>query len=166
MKRILFTLLIVLFSVSCYARKYHVNYTYKALYDEGCSVLFTPKVYKGDKILTVQVSSDRMGFTEEPEITFKISDGTILQLKGRAVGASSETGLLNVGLGINVPITTINAIAEFPMTFEQICLLNLGITKVRINTSPIVHQREFRKKNKIGQQIYNIFIESMEEDKF
>ncbi len=165
MKRILFTLLIVLFSVSCYARQRSVSYSYKIFKAEGCDVRYTPKVYDDQTILVVQVRSDRLVFTDQPEITFKLSDGTILQLQGTATSTATESGAVGVG-GIVVPFSEIKALAEFPITMEQISLLNLGITKVRINTSPIVHQREFKKSYKIGQQLYNIFIESMEEDKF
>ena len=46
--------------------------------------------------------------------------------------------------------------AQFELTDEQVEMLNSGVIKVRLTTTPFIHEREFT-KDKIGKRLYKAF---------
>ena len=49
--------------------------------------------------------------------------------------------------------------AKFPLTKEQVESLLKGVKKLRLNTSPKFHEKEWR-KDKIGKILYKKYMES------
>ncbi len=108
------------------------------------------------------VSSDRLSFLKEPIMLIKNFDGQIIKLYGSNIGNSSETGGVLIG-NIVCPITEINSTAQFKITPEQFESIKNGIAKVRLSTSPIEHEREF-KKDKIGKTLYEFYLKQRDKD--
>ena len=58
--------------------------------------------------------------------------------------------------------------AKFPISKEQVESLSKGVKKLRLNTSPQFHEKEWR-KDKIGKKLYKKYKESSSnsfEDRF
>ena len=49
--------------------------------------------------------------------------------------------------------------AKFPISKEQVESLSKGVKKLRLNTSPQFHEKEWR-KDKIGKKLYQKYIDS------
>lgn len=57
---------------------------------------------------------------------------------------------------IMVPISEINARAMFQVTEEQMAMFEKGVSKIRITTIPIAHERTFD-NDRIGERIYKYY---------
>lgn len=180
MKRLILIFLSVFLCVfNCAGKKKEkmfVEYTYKALKAEGCGVRYTP-VWKGDTaILSVSViTSNGFKFVTTPVLMMKTAMGEVIKLEGQALTLDTheyhDSSGLFFGMGIpgtnmitgfdfgSVSSTTYTATANFCLTKEQMMKLKDGIIKVRINTVPYIHEREF-KKDILGRELYRIFREA------
>lgn len=92
----------------------------------------------------------------------KTFDGDIIKLRGKVIGNGSETGGIISG-NIVIPVTAIYSTAQFKINPEQFELLNKGISKVRLSTTPIEHERTF-KKDKIGKKLYQFYLKKKNQD--
>ena len=93
---------------------------------------------------------------------FKTFEGNVIELKGELMGNGSESAGIVSG-NVVIPITEISSTAQFtatPFQFEQ---LKNGISKVRLSTTPIEHERTF-KKDKIGKKLYQFFIKQRDKN--
>ena len=65
----------------------------------------------------------------------------------------------------NVVVSSNNSVgmAQFELTDEQVEMLNTGVIKVRLTTTPFVHEREFT-KDKIGKRLYKAFSKQKNEE--
>ena len=179
MKRLIVIFLSALLCVCSYAgkkKKMFVEYTYKSMKAEGCGVVYTP-MWNGDSaILSVSVmTSNGFKFVTTPVLMMKTAMGDVIKLEGQALPLDtrefhdSSSSFLGIGIpGTNlitgfdsggISMTTYTATANFYLTKEQLNKLKDGIVKVRINTVPYAHEREF-KKDKIGRELYRIFREA------
>ena len=102
-------------------------------------------------------------FNDMPTMTVRLFDGDTIRLKGENVATSTSQGGVMVG-NIFVPSTELKAIAQFPLSKEQVEMFTYGIAKVRISTIPLVHERTF-KKDKIVKKLYSFFQESEASEK-
>ena len=139
-----------------------IGYTYKALAAEGCSIKYS--VTKQDSVyyIIVTVRSDRLNFLKESTFWLKTFDGDIIKLWGEVISNGSETGGIISG-NIVIPVSAIYSTAQFKITPEQFELLNKGISKVRLSTIPIEHERTF-KKDKIGKKLYHFYLKKKSQD--
>ena len=162
MKRFVIISLSLLLCLFSYAgkKKPSVFYSYRALKADGCDVVYTP-VWSGDSsFLSVSVlTTTGLKFVTTPVLLLKTAKDEVIKIEGVSLGMNDSQSMVLVGGGIGVPITTYSASANFPMTKEQVAKLKDGIVKVRINTVPYAHEREF-KKDKIGRELYRIFREA------
>ena len=140
-----------------------VSYSYKVLAAEGCKVEYSAVWQDGVPYVIVAVSSDRLMFNDMPTMTVRLFDGDTIRLKGENVATSTSQGGVMV-CNIFVPSTELKAIAQFPLSKEQVEMFTNGIAKVRISTIPLVHERTF-KKDKIGKKLYSFFQESAASEK-
>ena len=77
---------------------------------------------------------------------------------------SETTGVLVNN--IVIPITELNAMAEFPIQENDIDFFSSGISKVRLSTVPYVHEKEFA-RDYIGSYLYSALRKvSMSKDTF
>lgn len=144
-----------------FAQAQSVSYTYKPLADEGCQMSYSIAKQDTNYCMVVTVSSDNMVFLKNPIFLIKTFKGDVIKLTGEQSGDKSDTGGFLIG-SIIFPITEINSTAQFPITEDQLKLLNDGIMKVRLSTSPYEHERTF-KKDKIGKKLYNIYLKKKEQ---
>jgi len=153
MKKIVILTLFLLQALTMCAQS--VSYSYKPLAAEGCSVEYT--AYRMDSVssIIVRVSSNRLLFANNPQMLLKLTDGEIIKLNGVSLNATTSSDANLVG-DVVLSSTSYNAQAQFYIMEEQIEKLKKGVIKVRISTTPRVHEREF-KKDKIGLALYQAF---------
>lgn len=156
MKKILLLICLLLMSISMSAQS--VSYSYKALSAEGCKVEYTSVWQNGTPYIVIRVSSDRLVFTENPTIMMKLFDGKLIKIEGKSLGSTTNQGGVLIG-NVMAPVSELCAMAQFPISEEQIDLLKSGVAKVRLSTIPLPHERTF-KKDKIGQKLYSFFVKS------
>lgn len=152
MKKILFLFALVTVLFSCGTSK-SVSYTHKPLAAEGCSVSYSVMMNDGQLKIVVTVKSDRLVFSSEPTMMLKNFNGEVLTLKGVDLQSRSETGGLVIS-NVFIPVTEVRALAEFPVDEKDINFFATGVSKVRLSTVPIVHEREFS-KDVIGGYLYS-----------
>ncbi|WP_314824918.1 hypothetical protein [Porphyromonas endodontalis] len=161
MKRVLLFLLMVFLLTSCGS----IGYSYIPLTTESCRVNFSAIYHEGKSNLFVEIQSDRLIFRENPILKIKILEGETFTLEGRNLSSSQK----NSGVVINnmvIPTTVLQAKALFPITEEEISMLNNGVAKIRISTVPIAHERTFE-SDIIGEKLYKQFQKKkIEEESF
>lgn len=156
MKKIFIFLSLLMFFVSCGSSK-SVSYLHKPLAAEGCEVTYSVVQQDSELDIVVTVKSDRLVFGDYPTLLFKNFDGETLRLEGINVQANANkhtSGIIVNNLILPVSSTEITAIAIFPVNPEDIQFFKSGITKVRLTTIPIVHEKDFS-WDKIGEYLYS-----------
>ena len=85
----------------------------------------------------------------------RTANGEVLKFYGELL----DNGTTSIGLvsgNMVIPATMIISTAQFKVSSEQFELLKEGIVKIRLSTTPIEHERVF-KKDKIGKKLYQFF---------
>ena len=154
MKRILSVLLIVL---SCTYAQAQVRYGDRAFGDGDIQINVSTE--KDSVYLTFIVTSWKYKMSDSPEVLFRLMNDDIISLDGKLLDSSiMNEGAVMIGklaVSSNEYITE----AKFPIAKNQIEQFSKGIKKVRINTSPKYHQKEWR-RDKIGKKLYAKYKES------
>lgn len=164
MNRFISVLLCIAFFVSCGPSK-QVGYSHKPLAAEGCTVYYSALKDNGELQIVVTVKSDRLVFGDNPSLQLKNFNGDVLKLDGKNLHSHSESGgvLMN---NVVIPITELNALAQFPISSEDIPFFESGVAKVRLSTLPIVHEKTFT-VDVIGKYLYKSLRKANEtEDSF
>lgn len=161
MKKVLVILLALMLNIIAYAQK-DVSYTHKPLADEGCSVRYYVGSENNTFYIYVSVQSDRLVFPADPSMKVRTFDGDVLDIPGENISQQTSTGGVVIGNTI-VPYTALNALARFAVTEQQFELLSHGVKKVRLNTVPLYHEKEF-KKDKIGAPLYKMYQNQKDKD--
>ena len=151
MVRILPLLFISMLLVSCGSAK-NVSYSHKPLAAEGCDVSYAALQQDGQLQIIVTVKSDRLVFGDNPTMMLKNFNGEVLKLGGTNLQSRTETGGIPVN-NVIIPVTILNALAQFPVSNEEVEFFKSGIAKVRLSTVPIVHEKNFS-KDVIGSYLY------------
>ncbi len=152
MKKLFYLFVLIAVLTSCGTAK-SVSYLHKPLAAEGCSVSYSTSQNGGQLMIVVTVKSDRLVFDSTPTMMLKNFKGEVLKLEGYNLQSRSETSGVFVR-NVVVPITELNAMAEFPVDAKDIGFFASGIAKVRLSTVPIMHERVFS-KDAIGKYLYN-----------
>ena len=139
-----------------------IGYTYKPLAAEGCSMKYSVAKLDSTYYIIATVKSDRLNFLKESTMLLKTFDGEVIKLYGNLIGNSSESAGLVSG-NIVIPITEISSIAQFKITPKQFELFKKGISKIRLSTTPIEHERTFS-KDKIGKELYLFFLKHRDKE--
>ena len=139
-----------------------VGYTHKALAAEGCSMKYSISKLDSAYYIIATVKSDRLTFLKEPVLMIRTFNDDVIKITGSNIGNGSESGGVLVG-NVVVPITEISSTAQFPVTPEQLEMIKSGVAKIRLSTTPIVHEKSFR-KDKIGAKLYKFYINVKEKD--
>ena len=150
----------MLFSVPTLAQT--VGYTHKPLAAEGCSMNYSITKQEGKFYIIVTVKSDRLLFLQQSTFWLKTFEDDVIKLKGSSIGNGSES-LGIVSGNIVIPVTEISSTAQFEISEEQLALLNKGISKVRLSTTPIEHEKNF-KKDKIGKKLHQFYLRKKNQD--
>lgn len=141
MKKAFYILVLIAILASCGPAK-SVSYTYRPLTAEGCTVSYSTAQNDGQLMIVVTVKSDRLFFNNHPTMLLKNFKGEVLKLEGMDLQARTETGGVLI-YNVIVPITELSAMAEFFIDEKNIDFFASGVSKVRLSTVPIVHEREF-----------------------
>ena len=144
--RIKVLIILLMFSIGHLSYAQTVSYTYKPLAAEGCSVTYSVARQDTTYYIIAIVESDRLNFMKESTMLVKNFDNEILELTGIISG------------NIVIPVTSINSTAQFRICPEQFDFFQKGVSKIRLSTIPIEHERTFT-KDKIGKKLYHFFIE-------
>ncbi|BCS84900.1 hypothetical protein prwr041_07930 [Prevotella herbatica] len=132
-----------------------VSYSYKPLAEEGCCVDYSIAKQNSVYSIIVKVTSNSSLFLKEATMLLKTFDGEIIKLHGTAINVDSQS--------TNHTSGNMNSTAQFIATPAQLESLKKGISKIRLSTSPIEHEREF-KKDKIGKKLYQLFLKQKDKD--
>lgn len=162
MKKILFTLTLYICAIVSYAQD--ASYTYKPLDKEGCHVEYSALKQDNKSYIIVSVRSDEgLCFVNDPVMMLRTGSNEVIKLTGTNMGSRKESSS-GVVIG-NVVVSSNNSVgmAQFELTDEQVEMLNTGVIKVRLTTTPFVHEREFT-KDKIGKRLYKAFSKQKNEE--
>lgn len=161
MKKVLVILFALVLNIIAYAQK-DVSYNHKPFTAESCSVQY----YVGNEnnifYIYVSVQSERLVFPADPSMKVRTFGGDVLDIPGENISQQTSTGGIVIGNTI-VPYTALNALARFAITEQQFEQLSHGVKKVRLNTVPIYHEKEF-KKDKIGATLYKMYQNQKDKD--
>lgn len=91
-------------------------------------------------------------------VKFKMNDGSVLKLTGVDRSVQSSSSAIHWGFGYSTGSSTDTHYAVFPITQDEIEMFKVGVSKVAINTIPVVYERsQWSGKKKFGQRIYEAF---------
>lgn len=155
MNKILFTLTLCICAIVSYAQD--ASYTNKPLAKEGCHVEYSALKQDNKSYIIVSVRSDEgLCFVNDPVMMLRTGSNEVIKLTGTNMGSRKESSS-GVVIG-NVVVSGNNSVgmAQFELTDEQVEMLNTGVIKVRLTTTPFIHEREFT-KDKIGKKLYKAF---------
>lgn len=158
-----YILVAVLCLVSSNLTAQTVGYTYKALAAEGCNMKYS--VAKQDSsyyIIATVRSSDRMTFLSNPTMKVRTFNDEVITLTGTAIGNGSQSAGIVSG-NIIIPVTEISSTAQFKVSPEQFESIKSGIAKIRLDMTPMNHERTF-KKDKIGKKLYQFYLKAKSQD--
>ena len=114
--------------------------------------------------LSLILTSENKKMTDKPKLLLRLTDDTVISLEGTLLESTIKSDgayimpmpyVGNIAINENHFITG----AKFPITKEQIEQFSKGIKKLRLNTSPKFHEKEWR-KDKIGKTLYKKYKES------
>lgn len=139
-----------------------VGYTYRPLAAEGCNMKYSVAKQDTSYYIIVTVKSDQLNFMKESTMLLKNFNGEVVKLYGSLIGNSSESAGIVSG-NMVIPVTEISSTAQFKISPKQFDLFKKGISKVRLSTIPIEHERTFP-KDKIGKKLYQFFLKQRDKD--
>ena len=154
LKIVLLSVLLLVFSFSANAQ---VNYGYNFFVDYN--VKLDVSTENDSTFLTLIITSSKLKISDSPKLLLRLMDDTVISLDGNLLSTSNKSeGAVMVGntaIAINHFITE----AKFPIAKDQIEQFSKGVKKIRLNTSPRYHEKEWR-KDKIGKKLFAKYRES------
>ena len=157
-----YILVVVLCLVSSNLTAQTVGYTYKALAAEGCNMKYSVAKQDSSYYIIATVRSDRMTFLSNPTMKVRTFNDEVITLTGTAIGNGSQSAGIVSG-NIIIPVTEISSTAQFKVSPEQFESIKNGIAKVRLDMTPMNHERTF-KKDKIGKKLYQFYLKAESQD--
>ena len=157
-----YILVAVLCLVSSNLTAQTVGYTYKALAAEGCAMKYSVAKQDTSYYIIATVRSDRMTFLSEPTMKVRTFNDEVITLTGTAIGNGSQSAGIVSG-NIIIPVTEISSTAQFKVSPEQFESIKSGIAKIRLDMTPMNHERTF-KKDKIGKKLYQFYLNAKSQD--
>lgn len=94
---------------------------------------------------------------DTPKLLIRFMDDSTISLDGNLLDTSNKTYGGVVVSGVILSANHFISEIKFPILKEQMNLFNLGVKKLRLNTSPKYHEKEW-KRDKIGKKLYEAFI--------
>ena len=149
MKRLLPILWLILGCAYCSAEVKYGGMSY------GVQMRITKE--NNEAFLNVRLQDLTKVMTESPKMLIKLMNDSIINLDGKIMSTSHKNEGGVVVANIVVESDFIVSDAKFPITPEQIKQIGLGVKKLRLNTSPNYHEKEW-KKDKIGKKLYEEYL--------
>lgn len=157
MTKKIITIIIFTIAFLSYTSAQTAEYTYRPLAAEGCSMKYCVAKQGEQYYIIATVSSDRMRFLKESCMLIRTFDGNVIKLDGCLLDNDTQSSGIIVG-NVVVPVTGIISSAQFKISEAELQQLECGISKIRLTTIPIEHERTF-KKDKIGNKIYKLYLQ-------
>lgn len=152
----LITAIFLLFTIAPFAQA-QVSYGDNFFVDYNVKINLSTE--KDSTFLTLIFTSERLKMSDSPKLLLRLMDDRVISLDGYMLDSTSKSGgAVMIGytaVAINHYVTE----AKFPISKEQVESLSKGVKKLRLNTSPKFHEKEWR-KDKIGKILYKKYIES------
>lgn len=106
--------------------------------------------------LLVNFSSEKKKMMDTPKLLIRLFNDEVISLEGDLlyISEKAEAGVM-VGY-MMIPISKKISDAKFLISRSQIDKLSVGVKKIRLNTSPKFHEKEWS-KDKIGKKLYESF---------
>lgn len=115
---------------------------------------------ENDSIFIIIAYTDaKNSLIDNPKLLLRLMDDTVISLDGKMLDKHSESGGGILVYGVYVASNYLISNAKFPVTKEQIEKIGLGIKKLRLNTSPKYHEKEW-KRDKIGKTLYDSYLKA------
>ena len=86
----------------------------------------------------------------------------VITLSGVVIGNGSQSAGIVSG-NIVIPVTEISSTVQFKVTPDQFESIKSGIAKIRLDMTPMNHERTF-KKDKIGKKLYQFYLKAKSQD--
>lgn len=157
MKKRLSVIFGALMLVCASANAQDASYSHDTFSKDGCHVEYSS--IRQDKKAFIIVAVDNggsLGFTDSPEMLLRTGDNEVLKLSGKNLGFREKKGDTYFFGDTFHDTSSQVGMAQFEITEAQIKKLKSGVIKVRLTTTPFIHEKEF-KKDKIGEKLYKAF---------
>ena len=154
MKRIAFIICICLFAIASQAQ---VSYGDTALGSYNMKINVTTE--QDSIFLNIVYTDEKKKLSDSPKMLMRLMDDSVISLDGKLLDTISKSDGGAVFAGIYFESNYIVSEAKFSISKEQMESLSKGVKKLRLNTSPKYHEKEW-KKDKIGRILYNKYKES------
>ena len=149
-------LLILLVTLSCTYSKAQISYGDNFFVDYNVKINLSTE--NNSIFLTLMLTSEKLKMSDSPKLLLRLMDDSVISLDGYMLGATNKSdGAVVIGytaIAINHYVTE----AKFPISKEQAESLSKGVKKLRLNTSPNYHEKEWS-KDKIGKKLYKKYKE-------
>ena len=109
--------------------------------------------------LNIVYTDGKLKLADEPKLLLKLMDDEVISLDGQLLSNFSKSDCGVVISGVYVASKHFISEAKFSISKEQIGQFSKGIKKLRLNTSPKYHEKEW-KKDKIGKKLYESYKKS------
>ena len=109
--------------------------------------------------LNIVYTDGNRKLADAPKLLIKLMDDEVISLDGQLLSNMSKSDGGVVVSGIYVASNHFISEAKFSITRDQINQFSKGIKKLRLNTSPKYHEKEW-KKDKIGKILYESYKKS------
>ena len=106
--------------------------------------------------LSIIYTDGKHKIVDEPKLLIKLMDDEIIYLDGQLLSNMSKSDGGVVISGLYFASNYFISEAKFPITRKEIEHFSKGIKKIRLNTSPKYHEKEW-KRDKIGKILYESF---------
>ncbi len=154
MKRILISLLFLCLTIDVLAQVSYGSTTW-GTYNMKINV-----VTEDDSIfLHLIFTSEKQKISGDPKLLLRLMDESIISLEGKNLGSIQKSDGAVVISGIIVSDNHFISEAKFSISKEQITQFKKGVKKIRLNTSPKFHEKEWV-TDYIGKKIYAAYKKS------
>ena len=132
-----------------------VSYVHDPFGEQRCIVIMAPALSMETACLVVSIQSEQISFSDQVHMELESLDGQLMVLEGMSLAHLMRLGQTPAS-GIILPEGMERQTAQFTMDGKAIRFLEKGISRVRLNTQPSLHEKTF-KKDKIGKKLFKAF---------
>ena len=154
MRKIVVLLVFSLFFINV---KAHVSYGDLAFGDYNMKINISTE--KDSIYLVVTYTDSKNKLTDTPRMLIRLMDNSVISLEGKMMGVQSKSDGGVVISGVYVASNHFVSEARFPISIDEMQSFKHGLKKLRLNTSPKYHEKEW-KRDKIGKKLYENYIKS------
>lgn len=156
MKKIFFSLIFLLTCLTGYSQANYQTSIMGSLMGANDNVEIFLISNKDEFRLKVALKSTRLFMDESPRMLIKFFNNEVIDLEGKLLDDIFQRKKREHHEEEIIENTYFYSYAEFPITAMELEKFKEGVMKIRMATSPIIHNATF-KKDCIGNKIYPVF---------